>query len=86
MNASEWFETEELTDKDRWNELLLTGLRTSWGIDQEKLFNILPTDKGFKSKIDEFVNSGWMTIKNDRIILLPEGRLKADHIASELFQ
>jgi oxygen-independent coproporphyrinogen-3 oxidase len=86
MNASEWFETEELTDKDRWNELLLTGLRTSWGIDQEKLFNILTPDKGFKSKIDEFVNSGWMTIKNDHIILLPEGRLKADHIASELFQ
>jgi oxygen-independent coproporphyrinogen-3 oxidase len=73
MHESEWFETEELSPKDHWNELLLTGLRTSWGVDQEKLFEILNPDDNFTDKLEKFIQSGWITIQ-------------ADHIAAELFQ
>jgi len=86
MNASEWFEVEELTAKDRWNELVLTGLRTSWGVDEEKLFAILPPDLSFRTKLEAFVVSGWVEVNKGHIILTLEGRLRADHIAAELFQ
>ena len=86
MEGDQWFEYEVLEPKDRWNELLLTGLRTSFGVDQNKLFAIFSPDETFNDKVKHFVNSGWMISNDQRFILTHEGRLKADYIAAELFR
>ena len=80
-----WFEEEHLTDKDRWNELILTGLRTSYGVSVDRLSDITSPSSDFQENINDFVMKGWMTRSNDRLVLTSEGRLMADHIAAELF-
>lgn len=80
-----WYEEEILTEKDRWNELLLTGLRTSYGVDLEQLESIQELPLSFTEKIKEFYDHNWLTLENRRIVLTDTGRLMADHISSELF-
>ena len=86
MEGNLWFENEILEPKDRWNELLLTGLRTSIGVDQQQLFSIFTPHAAFSDKVAQFMRDGWMVIENEHYILTLEGRLKADYIASELFR
>lgn len=81
----EWFEMEILTPKERWNELVMTGLRTSFGVDLEQLAAISPITKSFNDKVDLFTKNGWVLTASNKLFLSDEGRLKADHIASELF-
>jgi oxygen-independent coproporphyrinogen-3 oxidase len=86
MRGSEWFETEELGAKEQWNELILTGLRTSYGVDKSKLFSTLSPDQTFHNKIENYKEEGWVIERDNRLILSQEGRLKADYLASELFK
>lgn len=80
-----WFEEEKLTEKERWNELILTGLRTSYGLAIEKLKEIQEPGNVFNSLINEFQEKNWMYNEQNTLILTEEGRLRADYIASELF-
>jgi oxygen-independent coproporphyrinogen-3 oxidase len=80
-----WFEEEELTSRDRWNELLLTGLRTKFGVKLTDLSAIEPIRKVFTEKLNQFIESELLFVKHETLILTPKGRLQADHIASELF-
>ena len=82
---NEWFEMEILTTKERWNELVMTGLRTSFGVDLEQLAVISPITKSFNEKVNLFTANGWVLTDSNKLFLSDEGRLKADHIASELF-
>ena len=81
----DWFEMEILTPKERWNELVMTGLRTSFGVDLEQLAAIFPIAKSFNDKVILFTANGWILTDSNKLFLSDEGRLKADHIASELF-
>ena len=82
---NDWFEEELLSEKDKWNELILTGLRTAFGLDLKQLSTLRPLSDQFSDKIDEFSRYGWIRRSNDKIYLTPEGKLMADHISSELF-
>lgn len=84
-NDLEYFEIEELSKSDQFNELLLTGLRTTYGVSIPKLKSILPVTEEFSVKTDKFISNGWMEKQNDIIVLTLQGRLRADFIASELF-
>ena len=84
-NESFW-EEEFLTKENRFNELILTGLRTTYGVELEKLNSILKTDLEFDRKVSEFLLNKWMTQSPTHLYLTKVGRLKADHIASELFK
>lgn len=81
----DWIETEVLSHKDRFNELLLTGLRTTDGLKISQLAKILPFTKEFDQTKSEFIKSGWMIEENGQLKLTKEGLLKADYITSELF-
>lgn len=81
----DWFEMEILTPKERWNEFVMTGLRTSFGVDLEQLAAISPITKSFNDKVALFTTNGWVLTDSNKLFLSDEGRLKADHIASELF-
>jgi oxygen-independent coproporphyrinogen-3 oxidase len=82
---SSWFSSETLSVNERWNELLLTGLRTNFGVSIDQLKKINPISPAIDAKIAEFVAYGWMEKTPTLLKLTKEGKLKADYIASELF-
>lgn len=80
-----YFETEELSEKDFFNEFVLTRLRTSKGIDVRDLEILFPKFvEEFKSGTGEFLRGGYLAFFGDEYRLMPKGKIIADHIASEL--
>ena len=79
-------EKESLSKADRYNEYIMTGLRTSFGVDVEK---IAALDEEFKhyflNLIEGYTASGYVSEKNNIFRLSREGKLFADKIASDLF-
>jgi oxygen-independent coproporphyrinogen-3 oxidase len=80
-----FFEQEQLTSVERFNEYILTGLRTKWGVNLNKLQEICELPNEFRKQLDAFVASGDILGKNDCLVLSEKGKLLADYIASELF-
>jgi oxygen-independent coproporphyrinogen III oxidase len=80
-------EIETLSIPDRVNEYIMTSLRTAWGMDLNKVLKDFGSD--YRSQIEnslhEFLNKKWIIQKNEIVKLTPDGKLFADHIASELF-
>jgi oxygen-independent coproporphyrinogen-3 oxidase len=86
INADEIaFEKEILSPKDQFNELLLIGLRTSWGVDMTALQKHQPFSKEFEMKLSDFQAKKWLRIDENQLILSDEGKHWADFIAQELF-
>jgi oxygen-independent coproporphyrinogen-3 oxidase len=80
-------EIEELTLENRINEYIMTSIRTSKGMDLNKIKDQFGSDYAneIKNNLDVFSEKNWILIKDQRIILTTDGKLFADHIASELF-
>lgn len=79
-------EKEILTDDDKYNEYIMTGLRTMWGIDIDKI-NIFGVDKStfFLKEINEYLNKGYIIKRGTTYTLSRQGKLYADRVASNLF-
>ena len=80
------FELEELSLADRYNEYIMTGLRTIWGVELSKIetfgaaFSI-----HFLKLVEVYLREG-LVIRNDgQFKLSAKGKFLADGIASELF-
>jgi len=88
INANEpWFEEEKLTEENKFNEYVMTRLRTIWGIDIEFVKNTFG-EKKLKDLLNnskDYISSGHINRKAESIILTPKGKLLADKIASDLF-
>lgn len=82
-----YFEKEILTKDDKFNEYVMTGLRTSWGCD----INKIASDYGasyanhFLNNVKKYLESGVMLKKINNYILTDKGMLLADGIAAEIF-
>jgi oxygen-independent coproporphyrinogen III oxidase len=80
-------EAETLTIENKFNEYILTSLRTMWGVDinfieeefGKPLKNLL--EKGLK----HYLQKEMIQQSGNKIILTPKGKLFADRIASDLF-
>lgn len=80
-------ETEILSEKDRFNEMLMIGLRTIWGVDLNKL------KENFSEEILEHYNKetasklseGFLIIENNYLKIPEKHWFLADGIASDLF-
>jgi oxygen-independent coproporphyrinogen-3 oxidase len=79
------FESETLTPQDQYNEMLLTGLRTRYGVDLNRLNGIIALEPTFDHQILDLINDGLMSKKKHTLVLTKKGRLMADRIASDLF-
>ncbi len=79
--------TEILTRADRVNEYLLTGLRTQWGCSVARLTDLLNADFDAtqRAEINEMQTAGWLTTRDNTLLLTPAGRLFADRVAATLF-
>jgi oxygen-independent coproporphyrinogen-3 oxidase len=78
-------ESETLTPKDRFNEAVMTGLRTIWGVELDALRRRHCTGTAFDRQLEGFKNDGLLKVENKHILLTKKGKLQADYIASELF-
>ena len=80
------FTLEKLTPENRFNELVMTGLRTVWGVSTERLKEtgiIIPDE--FYQTIQFFEKQEKLTFENDVLKLTDKGKFFADGIAAELF-
>ncbi len=80
-------ETETLTNTQKANEYILTGLRTIWGIEEQKIRPLLsePQYQQFIQKVSKYINKGQLNLKEGALVLSTAGKLMADGIASDLF-
>lgn len=79
-------EEESIRLRDQYNEYIMTGLRTMWGVKAHKI----KTEYGvyydlFMTTIMSMQHKGWVQQNGDNYTLTLEGKLLADRIASNLF-
>ena len=81
------FEREELTLDDRYNEYIMTSLRTMWGVDVDYIQKSFGKDcfERFKKEIKRYIVGEKVYQKGQKYILNDGGMLFADGIAAELF-
>jgi putative oxygen-independent coproporphyrinogen III oxidase len=82
------YEEETLSLNQRFNEYVMTGLRTAQGCNIEKMrkkFGDKHAETFFKNSM-KFINEGLMQQMRQDFILTRNGKFFADLIASELFQ
>jgi len=80
------FETEHLSTENRFNELLMTRLRTMWGLDLKSLESDFPQKMiaEFKDEMSSYLILGELMLENDVLKLSPKGKFIADKIISDL--
>lgn len=80
-------ETEILSFEDRWNEYIMTSLRTVWGSEAAYITTVFGAEywHSLVQNAQRFSDKNWLVINEKSIQLTPEGKLYADYIASELF-
>lgn len=80
-------ETETLTETDRYNEYVMTGLRTIWGVSLDRI------EKDFgKKQLDYLIQNAQRYLDDEKLILdnnilrtTKKGKFFCDGIASDLF-
>jgi oxygen-independent coproporphyrinogen-3 oxidase len=79
--------TEVLSKHDLTNEYIMTGLRTKWGIDLERLKNQFGYDirNDYQGLIKELIEKGLARLDEDQLVLTKSGLFMADGIASDFF-
>ena len=80
-------ETEVLTISDRYNEYIMTGLRTIWGVSLDRIENEFGTEylKYLLEQSQKFLNDDLLFIENNILKPTPKGKFLTDGIASDLF-
>ncbi len=81
------YEEEILSSEQKYNEYVMTSLRTMWGCNLKKIsYELQITNyKLIMKRAASFVQQGWLTEHGGVFFLTDEGKLFADLIASELF-
>lgn len=80
-------EREELSRTDRYNEYIMTRLRTQWGVD----LKVVETEFGLNyaaylmDHIQAFQQQGLLKLEGDLLKVTEDGKFLSDGIASELF-
>jgi oxygen-independent coproporphyrinogen III oxidase len=82
-----FYEIENLTESEQFNDYLLTGLRTIWGIDMEII------EKKFGKKYTEYLQNilvkyhetDYLNVSGNKIRLTEKGMFVSDSIISGLF-
>lgn len=80
-------ELDALQAHDQVNEYIMTGLRTKWGIDLQKISKEYGFELYWENQpyLDQLQNEGKIRMQGQQLILTNSGKLLADRIASDLF-
>ena len=84
-NNKPYSETEILTEQDRYNDYIITGLRTIWGISEELIQTEFsyPYLVHFQKIRDKYLHSGHVFETSGKICLSPEGLFISDQIMAD---
>ena len=80
-------ETETLSKTDQYNEYIMTGLRTIWGVSLERI----KTEFGTKyldylhQQAEKYISDNLLEIENNVLKTTKKGKFLSDGIASDLF-
>lgn len=80
-----YFEREDLDLKDRFNEYIMTSLRTMWGIDLEYIEKTFEKE-GYDYVVNlagKFRDYGLLRQDNNNLVLTSQGKIISDNIISE---
>lgn len=79
---------EVLSLEDRYNEYVMTSLRTKWGCSIAEIETNFSSELAayFRNEIERYVFSQNVLVKNEVYYLSEKGKLLADKIASDLFK
>jgi oxygen-independent coproporphyrinogen-3 oxidase len=82
-------EIEKLSVNNRFNEYIMTGLRTIWGVDLNKIETDFGRDflEQLKENIKPFIKKGLLdfNLETEKLSITNKGKFLADGIASDLF-
>jgi len=80
-------ETEVLSKSDRYNEYIMTGLRTIWGVSLERIEIEFGLDylNYLQKQSHKFLNDELLYIENNILKPTAKGKFLTDGIASDLF-
>ncbi len=80
-------ELESLSETDRMNEMIMTGLRTTWGLSLESFETQFGGHqlKGLLLRSERFLRQGLLEVESGRLRATKAGFFLIDGIASDLF-
>lgn len=80
-------EEESLDDRMKFEEMLLTGLRTQWGVDLQRVTTAFgaETQANLLTKAASYLDAGWLRVENDCLKATSAGMLRLDGITAALF-
>ncbi|MGX1928600.1 radical SAM family heme chaperone HemW [Flagellimonas sp. 2504JD4-2] len=80
-------ETETLTTKDRYNEYVMTGLRTIWGVSLDKIEKDFGTtySKYLLTQSEKYLDQKLLIVDDGKLLATQKGKFLVDGIASNLF-
>ncbi|TCL68733.1 oxygen-independent coproporphyrinogen-3 oxidase [Mariniflexile fucanivorans] len=81
-------ETEVLSLTDKYNEYIMTGLRTVWGVSLEKVERNfgLQYKRYLLEQSEKYINEHLLYIDGDKLLVTKKGKFLSDGIASDLFK
>ncbi|NOQ91160.1 MAG: coproporphyrinogen III oxidase, partial [Flavobacteriaceae bacterium] len=81
-------EIEVLSKNDQFNEIVMTGLRTIWGVSLQKIENQFGID--FKNQLiknaQKYLQNQTLKITKNTLFITEKGKFLADGIAADLFE
>ena len=79
--------SEKLTKEDRYNEYIMTGLRTIWGVSLHKIESEFGQDFSdyLNQQSQRFIDDGLLIVENQILKTTKKGKFLCDGIASDLF-
>ena len=82
-----YFEVEQLSNEQQYNEYIFTALRTMWGVELNYIAAQFGADaqKYFKKQVQNWKNQEKIKQLNNNYTLTEKGKVYADAIASDLF-
>ncbi|MFM2368119.1 MAG: hypothetical protein RL619_415 [Bacteroidota bacterium] len=80
-------EIEILSTADRYNEYIMTGLRTIWGVSLDRIEMEFGVDylNYLNKQAQKFLEDNLLAVKNNILKPTPKGKFLTDGIASDLF-
>ena len=80
-------EIEDLSGKDMFNEYVMTGLRTIWGISLDKIKSEFGSEykESLEISAEKYIKDGLLFRENQILKTTNKGKFLADGIASDLF-
>ncbi len=87
QNCSLPQEVEVLSKTDRYNETVMTGLRTMWGVSLKRIAALFGESYQvyLLAQAEKFLNDDLLSLKEDVLLVTKKGKFLCDGIAADLF-